>query len=72
MSRLRNVVSAFVFALIIAPPLGAQSPQFRANVAQTGDTPFTGMMYYGASRMRIEGVSDGEQMTMIIGGARAR
>jgi hypothetical protein len=35
-------------------------------VTQTGDTPFTGTIYFGASRMRIEGVSNGEQMTLIM------
>jgi hypothetical protein len=35
-------------------------------VSQTGDTPFTGTMYFGGGRMRIEGTSDGEPMTMII------
>jgi hypothetical protein len=53
-------------ASVAAAPLAAQAPQFRADVRQTGDTPFTGTIYVGASRVRIEGTSNGEQMTMIV------
>ena len=68
MSRHRLVGPSLVLALLIAAPAGAQTPQFRADIRQTGDAPFQGTMYFGNGRMRVEGVSDGQQMTMIVDG----
>jgi hypothetical protein len=58
---------AVVLVVLAVAPLSAQqAPQFRADVVQTGDPPFTGTIYFGASRMRVEGVSDGEPVTLIM------
>ncbi|MGE0161444.1 MAG: DUF4412 domain-containing protein [Gemmatimonadales bacterium] len=66
MRRCPTAPLAVLLALFAAPLAAQQAPQFRADVTQTGDTPFTGTMYFGGPRMRIEGTSDGEPMTMII------
>ncbi len=65
----RSVFLSLGLALLVVPPLVAQAPQFRADVTQTGDATFEGTMYFGSGRMRIEGMSDGQQMTAIIDGA---
>jgi hypothetical protein len=57
---------ALLICLAAAPLSAQQAPQFRADVTQTGEAPFMGTMYFGGQRMRIEGTSDGEPMTMII------
>ena len=57
--------SAFLVAFTVAP-LSAQQPQFRADINQTGDPPFTGTIYVGENRIRIEGTSDGEPVAMIV------
>jgi hypothetical protein len=62
----RSAVFALSAAAMVAVPASAQAPQFRADVQQTGDEPFTGTMYVGASKMRIEGTSNGEPMTIIV------
>jgi len=66
MSASRAGLSSLLLALSLAVPVAAQAPQFRANVTQTGDEPFDGTMYFGTGRLRIEGISNGEQVTAII------
>jgi hypothetical protein len=63
------VLCAVLLGLVLglsSAAVAQQASQFRADVRQTGDTPFTGTLYVGASRLRVEGVSDGEQMTLIM------
>jgi hypothetical protein len=64
----RRAAVLSLLAMLASVPVGAQAPQFRANVTQTGDEPFEGTFYFGSARLRIEGVADGEQMTAIIDG----
>ncbi len=64
---MRRFVALTLLAAALASPAGGQAPpQFRADVSQTGDTPFTGTISVGASKVRVEGTSNGEPMTMII------
>ena len=62
----RSLTLPLLLAILIAAPASAQAPQFRADITQTGDAPFNGTLYFGANRMRMEGVSDGEEVTAII------
>ncbi|MEX2047999.1 MAG: DUF4412 domain-containing protein, partial [Gemmatimonadota bacterium] len=66
MLRPRVAGASLVLALLLPAPASAQSPQFRADVQQTGDATFEGTIYFGSGRMRIEGMSDGQQVTMIV------
>ncbi|MEQ1854973.1 MAG: DUF4412 domain-containing protein [Longimicrobiales bacterium] len=69
MLRLRPALLSLGLVLLMVGPSQAQAPQFRADVTQDGDNPFDGTLYFGSGRMRIEGVSDGEEMTAIIDGS---
>jgi hypothetical protein len=66
MSRHSLAGPSWVLALLLVAPASAQSPQFRADVRQAGASSFEGTIYFGSARMRIEGVSDGQQVTMIV------
>jgi hypothetical protein len=66
MRRPPTLRSALLVALVFPAVSAAQAPQFRADVSQTGDEPFTGTMYFGEDKFRIEGVSDGEPVAMIV------
>jgi hypothetical protein len=68
MLRRPALACALLLSLPLAAPLGAQAPQFRAEVTQTGDTSFDGTFYFGNGRIRIEGVADGEDVTAIVDG----
>lgn len=62
-----SIAAFFVSSAALAAPAAArQVPQFRADVSQTGDTPFTGTLYMGDAKMRFEAVLDGEPMTLIV------
>jgi hypothetical protein len=66
MSRRSSLCAALLFASLVSPLAAQQPPQFRADVVQTGDEPFTGTFYMGASKIRIEGTSNGEEVVIII------
>ena len=68
MHRRPPTLRSILLVALAVPTVSAaqQAPQFSADVSQTGDTPFTGTMYFGENKFRIEGVSDGEPVTMIV------